>query len=112
MMSNMELIAWTTAIAGGVGSAITLLCTKGVDAVVRLRGQKQSEADYEDKRADKAHELVIVKLEARVTALESDLRTTREEHIACVEKYAMVQGQLNQCLSELEHLRTQVAKVT
>ena len=105
--------SWSVAaIASATTGVLTVLLTKGVDALVKWRRERRTDCTLEDKRADKAYQWVNAKWEQRVVALEAEVvslrtaldRTVNEaakDHTECVR----VQEQLR---AEIVLLKRQV----
>lgn len=111
-MMSVEETGWIVAITGGASTLLTLACTKGVDALLRMRKAKADEImdgkKYEDnqavvafQQATAAYDKLLAAFEARVETLEEalkavngELREARKEHINCVREQERLRGEL------------------
>lgn len=107
-----EQTGWVVALTGGASTLLTLACTKGVDALLRLRKARQEEVmedrKYDDsqeavafKEATAAYKMLIQAFEVRVHALETalaevnaELKETRSNYVKAIMESAELRGEL------------------
>lgn len=105
------------AIGATIISVLSILATKGVDAIIKWRKQESEDAraarqaanadsDADDARADKAYKDVIAALQKRVNNLEAEvvniraaydkeLRERQKDHEECIRMTAQLQAQID-----------------
>lgn len=112
MWDTTTIVAVTGAVSASAGGLIGVLCTKGVDAYLRIRKAKADE-DMAEKtydasqeaaafqQATAAYEKLISAFEARITALETalsavgqELQVTRKQHLEAVIEQERLRGEL------------------
>lgn len=121
---SLEETGWVVAITGGASTLLTLLCTKGVDALLKLRKARtdeiMEEKKYEDsqeavafQQATAAYDKLRQALEARVATLETsltavndELKTSRKEHVGCLLEQERLRGELKALRVHVERLWT------
>jgi hypothetical protein len=104
--------AWVVAITGGLSTLGTLACTKGVDALLRIRKAKADEVmedkKYEDsqesvafQQATAAYDKLIAAFESRVNTLETAITTVNgkleessKREVACMVEQERLRGDL------------------
>lgn len=112
---------WGTIIAG-VSGVIGVLCTKGIDALLKVRAAKHTEIQYADKKVVTGYEFVIAslkdqndKLEAerkqQINQLNADLILVRGEHIDCVKVQEGLRVQNLAQQQDIESLQSEVKKL-
>lgn len=122
-MTSIEQTGWIVAITGGVSTLLTLACTKGVDALLKMRKAKQEESmedkKYEDgqealafQEARAAYDRLLKEVEARVIALETaltnvsaELKETRKEHVACQVEQERLRGEIRVLQVQVDRLK-------
>lgn len=112
MWTTTEIATLVGSAAAAIGAILGVLCTKGVDALLKLRKAKQEELmeekKYEDsqeavafQQATAAYDKLLANFEARVNTLElalkevgEELKQSRKEHVACQVEQERLRGEL------------------
>ena len=99
MLPSLSGLPWYAAAAIIV---LSVLCTKGIDALLKLRKSKLEERQYEDGQAKAAQDALVAELKEQVKELKADmsgmlseLKDVRTAHTKCEVQQAELRGELN-----------------
>lgn len=111
LAAALDSVGLIAALSAAAASIVTLLLTKGVEAVLKLRKSKLEEQQYEDDEARRAYAMLFAELTARVQSLDNDLRAVQMRELKCIESQAKLEGRDELRAKELELLRAEVAEL-
>jgi hypothetical protein len=104
-ISNTTIVASTLAIATPLTAILTLLLTRGVDALLKLRKDAREGDAEESVREESEYKFLIAELKAVVTSLQSELKEIHAEHLHCVKNTGILEGRVMQMEHELSTYR-------
>lgn len=122
-MQTLEQSGWLIGISSAVSMILGVLCTKGVDALLKMRKAKSEEhmeeKKYEDgqeavafQQATAAYEKLLAAFESRVQTLETalqavtvELKESRKEHTNCAVEQERLRGEIKVLQIQVDRLK-------
>lgn len=103
--SVTTIVSATVAISAPVTAILTLLLTRGVDALLKIRKDSREGEAQDIAREESEYKFLIVELKAVVTSLQIELKAVHAEHLHCVKNTGILEGRVMQMESELSTYR-------
>lgn len=107
-MSWDDLAKPITAIGIAVGSVITLLLTKGVDAVIKIKNSNREDRQQVDQQQISGYMLAIEQQNNRIATLEKTINTLASDHQKCLERSTALEAENSSLAKHVELLQTEV----
>jgi hypothetical protein len=119
--AGMTSSEWTTIIAtmasaatGIIATLMTLLFTKGVNALIQLRASNRIDDVRKEARDDEGKQAIIDRQDKRIEALEALLVDREHDHEKCIEQYNQLREEFLSMKFRLDAMerreRTRIAK--
>jgi hypothetical protein len=99
---------WTTAIIAIGTAVVTLVSTKVVPALLKLRKDSREDREYRDHKTTDGYEVLIAEQNKRITTLETQLTEVQSEHLECIKVQERLKGANDKFSRELEILTEEV----
>ncbi len=108
-MTPTEYATVASAITAGITAVLTLVSTKGIDAFIKYRKQRNSEQVADETQQTDLMKVLIGKLEARVELLEARNEKLANTHLECERNHARLEAKVEHQALEIARLQMQVA---
>ncbi len=108
-----------TVLSSVLTGLLTLVCTKGVDAYLKVRKDHReavaekttaalTEQHHQEDRVETKQEEQIADLKEQVKTLQADLKAVQHDHVECVKAQAELRGDNKAMASHIELLQSEV----
>ena len=99
------IVAATVAVSAPLTAILTLVLTRGVDALLKLRKDNREGVAESSVREENEYKFVIAELKAVVSTLQVRLDAGHADHLECVKSHGVLEGRVIQMEYELATYR-------